>query len=234
MSQNAPRSTVVTFQCPCGESFDTTIYSTVNVTLAPEQLYRLLARTLNTATCANCGRRTISAQPFIYHDMARGLFAFVHPDADLSEDQREELLEHLREVYDLAVAESERLTQPSAGGRRGVVEPHVRRRLPYDDTLRYITPDAPPMQVIFGVDELRRLVESLLEPEEKLGRIVLNTRASGAPARSRLLSVATRLAEQAHCLVEVRDLPDEYTTTIYGPQARIRQINAALKLLNER
>jgi hypothetical protein len=234
MSQSMPRSTVRTLQCPCGESFDTTIYSTVNVTMEPELLYRLLAGTLNVATCANCGRKAASAQPFIYHDMARGLFAYVHPDADLPDDERDELLEHLRTVYDQAVAESERLTQPSTGSKRGIVEPRIRRSTPHDDALKRIYPDAPPMQVIFGVEDLTALVESLLEPEEKPGRVVLNTRASGQQERRRLLSVATRLAEQAHCLVEVEDLPDEYSVVIYGPRARVRQINAALKLLNPR
>lgn len=232
MSQTTPRSVVRTFQCPCGESFDTTIYATVNVTMEPELLYRVLEGTLNVATCANCGRKTVSAQPFIYHDMARGLFAYVHPDADLPDDEREELLEHLRAVYDQAVAESERLTQPSSGGRHGTIEPRVRRQQPHEDALKHMIPDAPPMQVIFGVEDLRALVESLLEPEEKLGHIALSTRASGEQERHRLLSVATRLAGQAHCLVEIEDLPAEYTVLIYGSRARIRQINAALQSLN--
>ncbi len=233
MSNITPRSTIRTFVCPCGESFDTTTYSTVNVTMEPELLYRLLEGTLNVATCANCGRKAVNAQPFIYHDMARGLFAYVHPAADLPEDEREELLEHLRTVYDQAVAESERLAQPSAGGRQSMVEPQIRRRLPYDDALKRIYPDAPPMQVIFGIDNLTALVESLLDPDEKLGRIVLSTRASGAQERDRLRSVATRLAEQAHCLIEIEDLHEEYTVVIYGSRARIGQINAALKLLGQ-
>ena len=197
-------------------------------------LYRLLAGTLNVAVCANCGRKAASAQPFIYHDMARGLFAYVHPDANLPEDGREELLEHLRDVYDQAVAESERLEQPSAGGRNNAVEPHIRRRLPYDDALKRISPDAPPMQVIFDIEALMALVESLLDPEEKLGRVVLSTQASGARERTRLASIATRLAEQAHCLVEIEDLPAEYTVIIYGSRARIRQLNVALKLIGQR
>lgn len=237
-SQTTPRFTVRTFQCPCGEAFATNIYSTVNVTMEPELLYRLLAGTLNVATCPNCGRKAASAQPFIYHDMARGLFAYVHPDADLPDEEREELLEHLRSVYDQAVAESERLTQPSAGsggasGRHGAVEPRVRRRQPHDDALKRLSPDAPPMQVIFGTEDLAALVESLLDADEKLGRVTLSTKATGEAERQRLLSVATRLAGQAHCLVEVEDLPGEYTLQIYGSRARIRQISDALKLLHQ-
>ncbi|HEU5348804.1 MAG TPA: CpXC domain-containing protein [Ktedonobacterales bacterium] len=233
MFQTTPRSATRTFQCPCGETFETTTYSTVNVTIEPELLYRLLAGTLNVAICASCGRKAASGQPFIYHDMARGLFAYVHPDANLPEDERNELLASLRTVYDDAVAESERLTQPSRG-RRGVVKPRVRRHLPHDDALRRIYPDAPPMQVIFGVEDLTALVESLLDSDEKLGRVVLSTKARGEQERLRLLSVATRLAEQAHCLIEVEDLPAEYTVLIYGSRARIRQINAALALLQKR
>ncbi|HEY1388552.1 MAG TPA: CpXC domain-containing protein [Ktedonobacterales bacterium] len=234
MSNITPRSTIGAFQCACGASFEITTYSTVNVTLEPELLYRLLAGTLNAAACANCGRKAASAQPFIYHDMARGLFAYVHPDANLPEDEREELLERLRDVYDQAVAESERLEQPSAGGRQNSVEPRIRRRLPYDDALERISPDAPPMQVIFGIEDLMALVESLLDLEEKLGRVVLSTQASGARERTRLASVATRLAEQAHCLVEIEDLPAEYTVIIYGSRARIRQLTVALKLIGQR
>jgi hypothetical protein len=233
MSNFMPRFTVRAYQCACGASFDITTYSTVNVTMEPELLYRVLAGTLNVATCANCGRKAVNTQPFIYHDMARGLFAYVHSEADLPDDEREELLEHLRAVYDQAVAESERLTQPSSGGRHRPVEPKVRRRLPHDDALKRIYPDAPPMQVIFGVEDLMALVESLLDAEEKLGRVVLSTQASGAQERIRLASVATRLAEQAHCLVEIEDLPEEYTVIIYGARARIRQINAALKLIGQ-
>jgi hypothetical protein len=108
----------------------------------------------------------------------------------------------------------------------------VRRRLPHDDALRRLSPDAPPMQVIFGVEDLTALVESLLDDEEKLGRVALSTKASGEAERRRLLSVATRLAEQAHCLVEVEDLPGEYTVQMYGSRARIRQLGEALKLLH--
>ena len=233
-SQRTPRCTVRTVQCPCGETITANVYSTVNVTMEPELLYRLLAGTLNVATCPNCGRTAASAQPFIYHDMARGLFAYVYPDANLPEDEREEMLEQLRSVYDQAVAESERLTQPSTrnGRQGGGVEPRVRRRLPHDDALRRLSPDAPPMQVIFGVEDLTALVESLLDDEEKLGRVALSMKASGEAERRRLLSVATRLAEQAHCLVEVEDLPGEYTVQMYGSRARIRQLGEALKLLH--
>src|SRR5581483_11619840 len=122
-----PRSTEMTFTCPCGETFPVTMYQTVNVTLEPELLYRLLAGTLNVAVCPNCGRKAMSAQPFIYHDMGRGLFAYVHPRGDVSEEEREVLLARLRQVYDRAVAESDRLTRPRPQPRQ-MVEPSVRRR----------------------------------------------------------------------------------------------------------
>lgn len=221
----APRSTEATFACPCGASVPVTIYSTVNVTLQPELLYRLLAGTLNVATCPNCGRKAATSQPFIYHDMARGIFAYVHPHAKVSDEERELLLIRLRRIYDTAVAESERLTGRTAPRNP---EPRIRRRTP-EDAFARIQPEAPPMQVIFGVDDLMALVESLLEPEERLGRVALNTKASDAAQCEKLRTVAERLAEQAGCLVEVEDTPQEYTVWVYGPRARVNLLAAAFK-----
>src|SRR5262249_2694291 len=102
-----PRSTEMRFACPCGTTFAATHHQVVNVTLEPPLLYPLLEGTLNVAVCPNCGRKAESAQPFFYHDMKRGLFAYVHPDTDLPQQDREILLQHLRRVYSTAVAESE-------------------------------------------------------------------------------------------------------------------------------
>src|SRR5215813_8444047 len=202
-----PRSTEMTFTCPCGKTFTVTMYQTVNVTLEPELLYRLLAGSLNVAMCPNCGRKAMSAQPFIYHDMGRGLFAYVHPRSDISEEEREVLLARLRQVYDTAVAESDRLTRPRPAPRTSV-EPRVRRRTPEDD-LAHIEPEVPPMQVIFGMDQLTTLVDSLLEPGERLARVALNTRSHTVEERTRLREIAERMAGEIGCLVEVDDTPDE-------------------------
>lgn len=222
------RSVETTLTCACGTTFAATIHQTVNVTLEPQLLYQLLAGRLNVFTCPNCGREASSAQPFIYHDMKRGLFAYVSPNASATDGDRERLLAQLREVYSQAVEASERLTRRTPGDEPP--RPTVRRRTAYDDLQAQIEPDAPPMQVIFGVDRLTALVESLLEPEERLGRVTLTTRGESAEERERLLGLAWRMAEQMACQVVVDEEPDLYSVTLYGPRARTARIAQALNL----
>lgn|SRR5579859_448437 len=222
------RSSQVTFACPCGTQFSSTVYAAVNVTLEPALLYRLLFGTLNVAVCPNCGRKAESAQPFVYHDMKRGLFAYVSPSADVPDEARDALLNNLRRVYTQAVEASERLTSQS-NPPIDLSRPTIRRRTPSEDLQARIEPDAPPMQVIFGTDRLITLVDSLLEPEEKLGKVALNARGAGPAERARLLSVARQLAEQSACQIEVEDEPEGYAIWLYGPRARI---NTLVKALN--
>lgn len=222
-----PRSTELTFACPCGTHFAATIYQSVNVTLEPQLLYRLLYGTLNVAICPNCGRRVGTAQPFVYHDMKRGLFAYVHPSADVPDEAREALLAELRRVYTLAVEQSERMQRPRPP-RAEQPRPSVRRRTPSEDLAASIEPDAPPMQVIFGTDRLVTLVDSLLEPEEKLGKVAISARNAGAPERERLLTTVQRMAGQLGCLVDVEDEPGDYTLWIYGPRARVAALGKVL------
>jgi hypothetical protein len=222
-----PRSAEVTFTCSCGTSFPSTVYQAVNVTLEPALLYRLLSGNLNVATCPNCGRTANSGQPFVYHDMRRGLFAYVLPRADVSDEEREALLAQLRQVYAQAVEESERLSQRE---RRPVdtSRPTVRRRTPSDELRAQLEPDAPPMQVIFGIDRLRTLVESLLEPEERLGKVALSTHSAQTSDRVRLAEVARRMASQMDCQIAIEDEPDEYTVWLYGPKGKTNAIAKAL------
>jgi len=226
------RSVDMTFTCPCGTNFTSAVYTTVNVTLEPELLYRLLAGSLNTPTCPNCGRKAASAQPFLYHDMARGLFAYVHPHSSVSDEDRDALLEELRTSYTQAVATSERILSareretkrsPSPPG-----PPRVRRRTPGEDLKARIEPDAPPMQVIFGVDQLITLVDSLLDPEERLGKLALSTPSRDPHERENLLDIAERMGKQMGCLIEPQDDPDEFSVWLYGPRARISAIAEAL------
>lgn len=225
-----PRSVEMSFTCPCGSTFASTVYQTVNVTLEPQLLYRLLAGTLNTPTCPNCGRKAASAQPFLYHDMARGLFAYVHPHSNVSDEEREALLAELRKNYTLAVETSERILSAREHSPRKAPPgpPRVRRRTPGEDLSARIEPDAPPMQVIFGVDQLITLVDSLLDPDERLGKLALSTRSQQPAERARLLDVARRMAQQTGCIVDTQDEPDEYTVWLYGPRARVDAIAAAL------
>ncbi|MBF6590997.1 MAG: hypothetical protein IVW57_10785 [Ktedonobacterales bacterium] len=227
------RATEITFTCPCGTTFPATLYTTVNVTLEPSLLYQLLAGTLNTATCPNCGRRAVSAQPFIYHDMRRGLFAYTHPHEEVEEEERETLLATLRRNYTLAVEASERISPPRAREPRGEGDPRqprptVRRRTPGEDLAR-MEPEVPPMQIVFGVGNLVALVDSLLEPEERLGRVALSTRDAAPEERARLLGIARRMAGELECLVDVDDTPGEYTVWVYGPRARTETLARALR-----
>lgn len=225
------RSHVVRLTCPCGESFSATVYSAVNVTIEPRLLYRLLAGQLNVATCPNCGRQSETAQPFVYHDMRRGLFAYVYPHASVEPDERDTLLESVRRAYVRAVEESDRIgsSRASRGSRPAEPPlPRVRRRGPADDIETALEPHAPPMQVIFGVAELATLVESLLEPEEKLARVALTARGAGDAERARLRAIATQLAEQLKCETLVEEDGGEYTIWIYGPRGGVNAIAQAL------
>ncbi len=221
------RSTEVRFSCPCGTSFTSTVYQVVNVTLEPRLLYRLLEGTLNVATCPNCGRKAESAQPFLYHDIARGLFAYIHPSADVPEEDREQLLAQLRRVYTTAVEESERIVR-QRGRTAQQPKPSVRRTRPYNDIGTKLEPDAPPMQVIFGAGRLITLVDSLLEPDEKLGRLALSARGSDVAQQERLVRIARQMADQMECDTAVDDEPEGYTVWIYGPRKRVDTISKAL------
>lgn len=222
-----PRALLIDYTCPCGTTFPSKIYNTVNVTLEPHLLYQLLAGTLNTATCPNCGRRSASAQPFIYHDMARGLFAYIHPQAEVEPEERDTILEALRRSYFQAVQAAEELTQPRASSVQGTPTPRIRRRTPGEDLAR-MEPETPPMQIIFGTADLVALVDSLLEPEERLGRVALSTRSARSGERERLHTIAEQLAKPLGCLIDVDDAPEEYTVWVYGPRSRIATLSKAL------
>lgn len=226
--QQSPRSADVSYVCDCGREFTATVHHAVNVTLEPHLLYALLAGKLNVATCPNCGRQITSELPFIYHDMKRGLFAYVHPNKDLEDEDRQQMLTQLQRVYTQAVRQSERMSppRPAQGRPRSHAdhEPGAARQ-----SHGVMEPETPPMQVIFGVDQLVALVESLLEPEERLGHIALNTRSHDPVARERFLSVAGRLAQQAGCQVETAERSGALVVDIYGPRSRIGQLVTILQ-----
>ncbi len=114
----APRSIKMKFSCACGTEFTADIYQSVNVTLEPQLLYRLLAGSLNVATCPNCGRTAAAAQPFVYHDIARGLFAYVLPRAEVSTEERNAILSRLRTVYSCAAARRSTTCRSALSRRR--------------------------------------------------------------------------------------------------------------------
>ncbi|HEU5199234.1 MAG TPA: CpXC domain-containing protein [Ktedonobacterales bacterium] len=221
------RSIPYTFTCACGESFTAPVYESVNVTLEPQLLYTVLAGLLNVATCP-CGRRAAVARPFLYHDVARGLFAYVHPRADLPEERRIQLLAQLRRAYSIAVEESARLqAQPAAKDADVSVDDVFDLALQGDEQ----PGDTPPLRVIFGVDQLCTLVNTLLSPEERLGKLALSSKSQRPEERQRLLAIAQEMSRQMDCQVEVDDEPGEYTVWLYGPR---RSIGAIMRELAPR
>jgi hypothetical protein len=212
------RSEQYTFTCECGAQFDGTVFHRVNVTLEPHLLYTLLAGRLNVATCPHCGRAHASPLPFLYHDLKRGLLAYVHPGAEPEDDERDQLLEDLGRVYSQAVEDSERLSPPRAR-RWTPSQPRPSSSGPVAE------PEAPPMQVIFGLDRLVHLVESLLEPGERLGQVSLTTRSQDPAERDRLLAVGRQMAAQLPlCQAGASEAGGVYTVKLYGPRTQVGQL----------
>ncbi len=192
------------------------MYESVNVTLDPQLLYTVLAGLLNVATCPHCGRRAAVARPFLYHDMARGLFAYVHPRADLPQEQREQVLQQIRRAYSVAVEQSALLREQKPTGNEEASNAGGVPSLPGREE-----EVPPPLQVIFGVEQLCALVNSLLKPEERLGKLALSSKSKRQEERQRLLAIAQEMARQMHCQVEVEEEPGEYTVWLYGPRGAI-------------
>lgn len=208
------RSTTHTMTCPCGEAFDHTIYEYVNAATDPALRYIVLAGLLNVATCPQCGRKAAVARPFIYSDPERQLLAYVHPRNDAPEEARLLILEKLRTVYENIVGDPEQQPCPSGS--------------PVSETTAEEIMATPPLQVVFGIDQLHELVNATLTQEERLGRIALSTKSREEAERGRMLDIARKLAKEMGCQVEIEDLEDEYTVWIFGPR---RQIGALMRSL---
>jgi CpXC protein len=208
------RSTTIQFTCPCGETFSSQVYEYVNIAKDPQLLYIVLAGLLNVSTCPNCGRRAVHARPFIYSDPARHLLAYVHPRTDLPDEARMVILEKLQDVYDGISGDAE-------GGREN------RQAQLTEQQLR----DLPPLQVIFGLDQLNAVINAVLSQEERLGKLALNTQSRDEAERAQILHIARKLASDMQCQVEVEDMPDEYTVWLYGSR---RQIGAIMRELATR
>jgi hypothetical protein len=93
------------------------------------------------------------------------------------------------------------------------------------------TPEMPPLQVVFGLDQLSELINAVLSQDERLGKLALNTRSREEAERGQLLLIARKLAQEMQCQIEVEDLPDEYTVWVYGSR---RQIGALMRELAAR
>ncbi|MBV8694644.1 MAG: hypothetical protein JO183_04055, partial [Ktedonobacteraceae bacterium] len=91
--------------------------------------------------------------------------------------------------------------------------------------------ELPPLQVVFGLDQLSELINAALDPEERLGRIALSTHSRNEAERGQFVDIARKLASEMECGIEVEDLPDEYIVWLYGSR---RQIGALMRELAPR
>ncbi len=207
------RSTTQTLTCPCGEVFNHTIYEYVNTTNHPTLRYTVLAGLLNVANCPYCGRKAAIGRPFIYSDPEHHLLAYVHPRNDAPQEARLLILEKLRNVYETIVGASDQ--EDIDGG-------------PVSEVSAEQIMATPPLQVVFGIDQLHELINATLSQDERLGKLALSTRSSAEAERGQMLDIARKLASEMDCQVEVEDLDHEYTVWIFGPR---RQIGALMRSL---
>ena len=89
----------------------------------------------------------------------------------------------------------------------------------------------PPLQVIFGMEQLNEVINAVLTPDERLGRLALSTQSRNEAERGQFLDIARKLASEMACSVEVEDFPDEYTVWVFGSR---RQIGALMRELTPR
>ncbi|HEX9068953.1 MAG TPA: CpXC domain-containing protein [Ktedonobacterales bacterium] len=231
-TEQVPRSRVVTITCDCGQDYDTTIYSTVNVTLEPHLIYRVLAGTLNVPVCPYCGTRAENVYPFLYHDMARGLFAWVHPNDQLPAEERHLLVSQLTQLYERAAEASARVLAEDQSDAPAIPDAPRARRMTTGEELARLEPDMPPMQVIFGTRQFAQLVDSLLEPDDRLAKLTLSTGSLDAAARNELQRISTTMAREAGCQVDAVEDDFRYIVTIYGSRRRIAALRRALQAQN--
>ena len=223
------RSTTLRLTCSCGEPITITVYDYVNVAQDPQLRYTVLVGLLNTTICPNCGRRTALAHPFIYSDPAHNLLAYVHPRSDAPEEARQVILERLRETYMNIVENEER--KASSTSRRANSNNHANSNGANTSGNGAATSDIPPLQVIFGVDQLSEVINAVLSQDERLGKLALSTQSREEAERGQMLLIARKLAQEMQCQVEVEDLPDEYTVWLFGSR---RQIGAIMRELAAR
>ena len=210
------RSTTHTFTCPCGTAFSGVTYEYVNVAQDPQLRYIILSGSLNVSTCPNCGRRAAISSPFIYSDPDYNLLAYVHPRSDAPEEARMLVLEQLRSVYvNLTEEQQEYVEGRSEQRTHAAVQAE----------------ELPPLQVIFGMEQLNEVINAVLTPDERLGRLALSTQSRSEAERGQFLDITRKLASEMACGVEVEDFPDEYTVWVFGSR---RQIGALMRELSPR
>ena len=228
------RSTNCTLTCPCGEVFSSPIYDYINVAKDPQLQYTVLAGLLNVSTCPSCGRRAAIARPLIYSDPARHLLVYAHPRSDVPEEARLLILERLRTVYvDIVDGRSAGLDQHVGNGQCVGADLSCPPPIYRPPAHQQQETEIPPLQVVFGLDQLNELINTTLSQDERLGRLALSTHSRNDAERGQLLTIARKLASEMGCQIEVEDLPDEYTVWLYGSRRQIGALMRELVTLSE-
>lgn len=225
------RSTPYTITCPCGNTFTSPIYEYVNTAQDPQLQYTVLTGLLNVPTCPICGRRAALARPFVYSDPSHSLLVYVHPTAEVPDEGRLVITEKLRNVYKQIGTQD--LYEGSVGDatRKKATKNGLQTTTRRSQSNQQKPQEPPPLQVVFGLDELTELINAELSQEERLGRLALSTQSRSEAERGRMLDIARKFASEMQCQVEVEDLPDEYTVWLYGSR---RQIGAIMRELAPR
>jgi hypothetical protein len=217
------RSTTHTFTCPCGQEYTGQSYEYVNVAADPQLRYIVLSGLINIATCPNCNRRSAIATPFVYSDPAYDLLVYVHPKADIPDEARALILEQLRTVYLNANKPSDEETE------------HKETEAQKGDRIAAFTHSEankmPPLKVVFGLEQLNDVINNVLNPDDRLGRLAMSTQSHNPAERGQFHDIARKLATEMGCCIEVEDYPDEYTVWLFGSR---RQIGALMRDLAPR
>lgn len=217
------RSTTQTFNCACGTEFTGQVYEYINTVDDPQLRYVILAGLVNVSTCPNCGRKMAVSTPFIYSDPAYNLLIYVHPSADTPDEARQLILEKLRSVY---LDINKLKDQPGAGAQKGAESGDRTIDLTHSQAS-----ELPPLKIVFGLEQFSELLNNVLSPEDKLGRLALNTQSSSTAERAQFHTITKKLATEMNCFIDVEDAPDEYTVWVYGSR---RQIGALMRELAPR
>jgi hypothetical protein len=217
------RSTTQTFNCACGTEFTGQVYEYINTADDPQLRYVILAGLINVSTCPNCGRKMAVSTPFIYSDPAYNLLIYVHPRADTPDEARQLILEKLRSVY---LDINKLKDQPDASLQKSAESGDRTIDLTHSQAT-----ELPPLKIVFGLEQFSELLNSVLGPEDKLGRLALNTQSSSAAERAQFYTITKKLATEMNCFIDVEDTPEEYTVWVYGSR---RQIGALMRELAPR
>ncbi|MBX5456312.1 MAG: hypothetical protein IRZ31_05370 [Thermogemmatispora sp.] len=236
MSQLASRTASYKLTCRCGHSFECQIYEYVNVARDPQLRYAVLAGRLNVVTCPSCGRRAQARRPFIYSDPPNRLLAYVHPRDNVPREGRELIEAKLRDVYERVAQQPGEPEEGSAS----VSDAEQEAETPGEGEMaaslaaaavRGAGEEIPPLQVIFGLDQLALLINAGLSQDERLGKIALRTQSRSTAQRGQMFDIARRLAREMQCIVEEEEQGETYTVWLYGPR---RQIGAIMRALAPR